>query len=236
MSLVFADLCNKKFPTNFGITEDFQEFIFIESDDDSMFSNIDEDYQLVSQEKSEDSEKNGRHESEQVMNEDDVSINMEELVVSSPPLNSRDNAQKVKDILTQTMTQTCKVLEEIERSHQEEIFRLNSELENLRNHCQTLEQTMSQTCKVREETERSHQEEIFRLNSELENLRKQNLELKAQSSAKIANLESELEILKNEKQELMLQCNSLKDENIKLSEDLHSVKSAVEKVFVPYSK
>ena len=144
MSLVFADLCNKKFPTNFGITEDFQEFIFIESDDDSMFSNIDEDYQLVSQEKSEDSEKNGRHESEQVMNEDDVSINMEELVVSSPHSNSRDNAQKVKDILTQTMTQTmtqtCKVLEEIERSHQEEIFRLNSELENLRNHCQTLEQ------------------------------------------------------------------------------------------------
>ena len=201
MSLVFADLCNKKFPTNFGITEDFQEFIFIESDDDSMFSNIDEDYQLVSQEKSEDSEKNGRQESEQVMNEDDVSINMEELVVSSPPSNSRDNAQKVKDILTQTMTQT-----------------------------------MTQTCKVLEEIERSHQEEIFRLNSKMEHLRKQNLELKAQSSAKIANLESELEILRNEKQELMLQCKSLKDENIKLSEDLHSVKSAVEKVFVPYSK
>ena len=111
-----------------------------------MFSNIDEDYQLVSQEKSEDSEKNDSQEFQHVRSVDDVSINMVELAVSSPPSNSRDNSRKMKDILAQTMTQTCKVLEEIELSHKEEIFRLNSELENLRNqnlelelNCQTLE-------------------------------------------------------------------------------------------------
>ena len=107
---------------------------------------------------------------------------------------------------------------------------------NIRHKVQKMKDILAQTSEEFEEFETSHLKEVFDLNSELKNLKKQNLELKAQSSEKIANLESELEILRKEKLELMLQCKSLKDENIKLSKDLHSVKSVVEQVFVPYSK
>lgn len=140
---------------SFGLTDDFQEFNF-------MFPNHAEDYEHECQEISEESQKNCPQESEQAMSEDDVSINLNHLVVSSVSSNNRDNVQIMKDVLAQTL----QVFEEIETNHQEDIIQLNSDLKNLKN--QQLESKAQSS------------EMISNLELELENLRNEKSELKRQ--------------------------------------------------------
>lgn len=115
MFIVFQDLCNQKFPVDFILTDDFQEFSFIENYYESTLSNCQEEVS--------------------------VSLSLERISVSSS--NNESNIQKMKDLLSQTLT----VYEEIETRHQEEINCLKQRLKSieeenftLKSQCETLQQ------------------------------------------------------------------------------------------------
>lgn len=111
MLLVFEKLCNRKFPEEFGITSNFQEFVF--------------DVSSLSCEEMHHEEMNEKEEYGE--NEEVFTYSKEIDDSTSYSLNSQNDLQKLKD----TLTQNIEVINQIEIRHQREIAQLKLDLETI---------------------------------------------------------------------------------------------------------